>query len=262
MSFAYSPGTPVLRGLSLRVPAATTIAVVGPTGAGKSTLLSLLLRLYDADAGAITVDGTDLRRFALAPLRERIALIPQDPWIMDGSIRENIAFGRPSATDAEVLEAARVALVDEFASRLPGGYDCPVGEGGGHLSGGQKRRVAIARALVRDASILLLDEPTTGLDAEAEAEVLAAIRRAGTGRTVILVTHSLALAGRHRPRRRAPRRRDRRGGAGPRSCSPGTGRIPPPLDRAAARGAGGSQRLSDNRAGTSARRAVNSRGRR
>ncbi len=192
--FAYSREAPVLRGLDLRVDAGTTVAVVGPTGAGKSTLLSLLLRLYDPDGGAISVDGTDLRRFGLRPLRERIALIPQDPWVMDGTIRENIAFGRPEASDEEVLEAARVALVDEFAARMPSGYDCPVGEGGGHLSGGQKRRVAIARALVRDAAILLLDEPTTGLDAEAEAEVLAAIRRAGQGRTVILVTHSLALA--------------------------------------------------------------------
>jgi ABC-type multidrug transport system fused ATPase/permease subunit len=185
----------VLAGLDLRVPAATTMAIVGPTGAGKSTLLSLLLRLYDADAGAITVDGTDLRRFGLASLRERIALVPQDPWIMDGSIRDNIAFGRPAASDEEVLAAAQLALVDEFASRLPGGYDSPAGEGGGHLSGGQKRRIAIARALLRDTAILLLDEPTTGLDAHAEAEVLAAIRSAARGRTVILVTHSLAMAG-------------------------------------------------------------------
>jgi ATP-binding cassette subfamily B protein len=193
--FGYSAATPVLRGLSLRVPAASTIAIVGPTGAGKSTLLSLLLRLYDPDGGAITVDGTDLRRFGLASLRERIALVPQDPWIMDGTIRDNIAFGRPAASEGEVMAAARVALVDEFASRLPSGYDSAVGEGGGQLSGGQRRRLAIARALVRDAAILLLDEPTAGLDAEAEAEVLAAIRRAARGRTVVLVTHSLALAG-------------------------------------------------------------------
>jgi ABC-type multidrug transport system fused ATPase/permease subunit len=194
VSFAYGSGVGVLRRLSLRVPAGSTLAIVGPTGAGKSTILSLLVRLYDPDQGTIEVDGTDLRRFRLTSLRERIAFVPQDPWLMDGSIRDNIAVGRPHATDAEVVAAARMALVDEFAARLPGGYGCSAGEGGMLLSGGQRRRLAIARALLRDASILLLDEPTTGLDAGAEAEVLEAIRRAGHGRTVILVTHSLRLA--------------------------------------------------------------------
>jgi ATP-binding cassette, subfamily B, bacterial len=194
VSFGYRPGAPVIEGLSLRVPAGTTLAVVGPSGAGKSTLLSLLLRLYDPEQGAIEVDGTDLRRLRLASLRERIALVPQDPWLMDGSIRDNIVFGRPGASDDEVLVAARLALVDEFAGRLPQGYDSPVGERGGFLSGGQKRRLAIARALLRDSPILLLDEPTTGLDADAEAEAIRAIRLASRGRTVILVTHSVRLA--------------------------------------------------------------------
>jgi ATP-binding cassette, subfamily B, bacterial len=192
--FAYQAGAPVLRDLSLSIPAGTTLAIVGPTGVGKSTLLSLLLRLYDPDAGVVRIDDVDLRRFRLASLRERIALVPQEPWIMDGSIRDNVVFGCPGAGDDEVMAAARLALVDEFASRLPLAYDTPVGEGGVLLSGGQRRRLAIARALLRDAAILLLDEPTTGLDAEAEAEVMEAIRRAGRGRTVVLVTHSLRLA--------------------------------------------------------------------
>jgi ABC-type multidrug transport system fused ATPase/permease subunit len=194
VSFSYRAGTVVLRRVSLRIPAGGTTAIVGPSGAGKSTILSLLVRLYDPDGGTIAIDGTDLRRFRLASLRERIAFVPQDPWLMDGSIRDNITLGRPNVTDAEVMAAARLALVDEFATRLPGGYDCSVGEGGAQLSGGQRRRLAIARALLRDAAILLLDEPTTGLDAGAEREVLQAIRQAGAGRTVILVTHSLHMA--------------------------------------------------------------------
>ncbi len=194
IDFAYRSGAPVLRDVSLTISAGSTLGIVGPTGVGKSTLLSLLLRLYDPDAGTIEIDGIDLRSLELSSLRTRIALVPQEPWIMDGSIRDNIVFGRPGASDAEVMAAARTALVDEFASRMPDGYDSPVGEGGVLLSGGQRRRLAIARALLRDALILLLDEPTTGLDASAEAEVMESIRRAARGRTVVLVTHSLRLA--------------------------------------------------------------------
>jgi ATP-binding cassette, subfamily B, bacterial len=194
VSFSYRPGSPVLHDLSLTVPLGRTVALVGPSGAGKSTVLSLLLRLYDPDRGRVLVDGVDLRRFSLASLRERIALVPQDPWLMDGSIRDNIAFGRPDASDEEIVAAARLALVDDFVSRLPGGYDCAVGEGGAMLSGGQRRRLALARALLRDAAILLLDEPTTGLDRPAEAEVAAAIHQAARGRTTIMVTHNLRLA--------------------------------------------------------------------
>lgn len=194
VAFAYRSGTEVLHRLSLRIAAGQTTAIVGSSGAGKSTILSLLVRLYDPDQGTIQVDGTDLRRFRLSSLRERIAFVPQDPWLMDGSIRDNITLGRPGVSDAEVMAAARLALVDEFVSRLPGGYECSVGEGGTQLSGGQRQRLAIARALLRDAAILLLDEPTTGLDAGAESEVLRAIRQAGQGRTVILVTHSMRMA--------------------------------------------------------------------
>jgi ATP-binding cassette, subfamily B, bacterial len=194
VSFAYRSGTEVLRRLSLRIPARGTTAIVGPSGMGKSTILSLLVRLYDPDEGTIEIDGTDLRRFRLASLRERIAFVPQDPWLMDGSIRDNITLGCPGVSDAEVMTAARLALVDEFVTRLPGGYDCSVGEGGVMLSGGQRRRLAIARALLRDAAILLLDEPTTGLDAGAESKVLQAMRQASQGRTVVLVTHSMRMA--------------------------------------------------------------------
>jgi ATP-binding cassette subfamily B protein len=191
--FAYRSDAPVLRGVSLEIGAGETVCVVGRTGAGKSTLLSLAVRLYEPDRGALALGGTDVRRFTRASLRDRIAFVPQDPWIREGSLADNIRYGRPEASDEEVRSAGRTACVDEFAERLPGGYDAPVGEGGVLLSGGQRRRVALARALVRGAPLLLLDEPTSGLDAESEALVLQAIRRAAHGRTVVVVTHRLAL---------------------------------------------------------------------
>jgi ATP-binding cassette, subfamily B, bacterial len=192
--FAYRPDAPVLCGLDLVVPAGATVCLMGRNGAGKSTLLYLLLRFYEPDRGAIEVDGSDLRGIQLRSLRERIALVPQEPWIIDGSISDNIAMGRAGATPAEIREACRLALVDEFAEALPDGYETVVGEGGALLSGGQRRRLAIARALLRRAPILLLDEPTSGLDAESEAVVLAAVRRAAGGRTVVIVTHRRDLA--------------------------------------------------------------------
>src|SRR5215510_14151384 len=192
--FAYRPDAPVLCGLDLVVPAGATVCLMGRNGAGKSTLLYLLLRFYEPDHGAIEVDGSDLRDIQLRSLRERIALVPQEPWIIDGSIRDNLAMGKAGATPEEIREACRLALVDEFAEALPDGYDTIVGEGGALLSGGQRRRLAIARALLRRAPILLLDEPTSGLDAESEAGVLAAVRRAAGGRTVIIGTHRRDLA--------------------------------------------------------------------
>ena len=192
--FAYAEGAPVLRHLDLDVAAAERVCLVGPTGAGKSTLLTLLLRFYDPTAGRIELDGVDLRHLDLAGLRGQLALVPQDPWLYHASVAENIAFGRPAATAAEVREAARVALVDEFVERLPDGWDTLVGEGGARLSGGQRRRVALARAVLRDAPVLLLDEPTSGLDAAAERAVLEALDRAAHGRTVLTVSHRLGLA--------------------------------------------------------------------
>jgi ATP-binding cassette subfamily B protein len=194
VSFAYHAGQPVLHGVSLEAEPGETLCVAGPTGAGKSTLLALLLRLYDPDGGRIELAGTDVRRLSLRSLRERIALVPQDPWIVDGTIADNIAFVRSEAAGRLVRDAARLALVDEFAERLRDGYDTVVGEGGVMLSGGQRRRIALARALARDASVLLLDEPTSGLDAASEAMVMQALRRASHGRTVIMVTHRLGLS--------------------------------------------------------------------
>jgi len=197
--FAYAEGAPVLRHLDLEVAAGERVCVVGPTGAGKSTLLSLLLRFYDPGAGAVEVDGTDLRRLELDSLRRQIALVPQDPWMLDGTIADNVAFGRPDATSQELEAAARAALVDEIVERLPEGWVTQVGEGGVRLSGGQRRRVALARAILRDASVLLLDEPTSGLDAAAEQGPPAELRAAGGAYARLWVLQhpqELALTGR------------------------------------------------------------------
>ena len=194
--FAYTEGAPVLRHLDLEVAAGERVCVVGPTGAGKSTLLALLLRFYDPEAGAVELDGVDLRRLELASLRRQIALVPQDPWMLDGTIADNLAFGRPGATPEALEAAARAAFLDDVVSRLPDGWNTQVGEGGVRLSGGQRRRVALARAILRDASVLLLDEPTSGLDAASEQAVLDALDRAAEGRTVLVVSHRLGLAAR------------------------------------------------------------------
>jgi ATP-binding cassette subfamily B protein len=200
--FAYAEGAPVLRHLDLEVAAGERVCVVGPTGAGKSTLLSLLLRFYDPDAGAIELDGVDLRRLELASLRNRFALVPQDPWMLDGTIADNIAFGRrswgvrggrtPPRMDRGLAEEVRAVA----AQCGLGDVSTQIGEGGVRLSGGQRRRVALARAILRDASVLLLDEPTSGLDAASEQAVLDALDRAAEGRTVVAVSHRLSLAAR------------------------------------------------------------------
>lgn len=194
VTFAYQRELPVLRNVSLEIRAGESICIVGPTGAGKSTLLALLLRFYDPDEGVVTMDGMDLKRFTLRSLRDRMAFVPQDTWILDGTVAENIRFGRPEATDAEVRAAARVALVEEFVARLPDHYDATVGESGIGISGGQRRRIALARAMVRDAPILLLDEPTSGLDTGSEAMVIDTLRHMAKNRTVVMVSHRLRLA--------------------------------------------------------------------
>jgi ATP-binding cassette subfamily B protein len=194
VSFSYSRGTPVLNHLDLEIPAGQTVCLVGPSGVGKSTLLALLLRFYDPDSGAVELDGVDLRRFSLTSLRRQIALVPQDAWIVDGTIRDNIAFGHTSASQADIEHAAQVALVEEFVGRLPNGYDTLVGESGALLSGGQRRRIALARAVLRDSPLLLLDEPTSGLDAVSESTVVDAIANATTGRTVLMASHRLGVA--------------------------------------------------------------------
>jgi ATP-binding cassette, subfamily B, bacterial len=194
VTFAYRPGRPVLDGFALDVAAGETVCLYGPSGAGKSTVLHLLLRLYDADAGRVLVDGVDVRDLDPVELRRRLAFVPQDPWLLDGTLAENIAFGAPGATRGQVLAAGRAAWVDEFARALPQGYDTPLGEGGVALSGGQRRRVAIARAVISPAPVVLLDEPTTSLDAESARRVIDAIGSLGGERTLLLVTHDPQLA--------------------------------------------------------------------
>jgi ATP-binding cassette subfamily B protein len=176
----------------LHVAPGETVALVGPSGAGKTTILQLLMRFYDPQSGQITLDGIALDRMERADFRRAIALVPQDPVIFATSARDNIRFGRPDATDAEVEAAARAAAAHDFLMGLPQGYDSQLGERGVMLSGGQKQRVAIARAILRDAPILLLDEATSALDAESERAVQAAVEKLAEGRTTLVVAHRLA----------------------------------------------------------------------
>ncbi|WP_284164355.1 ABC transporter transmembrane domain-containing protein [Frigidibacter sp. SD6-1] len=186
------PNRSALEGVTLTVRPGETLALVGPSGAGKTTVIQLLQRFWDPEAGRITLDGIDLAAMNRADFRRAIALVPQDPVIFAASARENIRFGRPEATDAEVEAAARAAAAHEFLAALPEGYDTYVGERGVMLSGGQKQRIAIARAILRDAPVLLLDEATSALDAESEQAVQKAVERLSKGRTVIVVAHRLA----------------------------------------------------------------------
>ena len=186
------PEVSALDGVDLQVAPGETVALVGPSGAGKTTILQLLQRFYDPTAGRVTIDGIDLREMARADFRRAIALVPQDPVIFATSARENIRFGRPGASDAEVEAAARAAAAHDFLSALPEGYDSYVGERGVMLSGGQKQRIAIARAILRDAPILLLDEATSALDAESERAVQQAVERLSASRTTLIVAHRLA----------------------------------------------------------------------
>ena len=194
VSFRYParPEAAALEAVSLDVKAGETVALVGPSGAGKSTIVQLLLRFYDAQSGAITIDGINLSDLEREDLRSALALVPQDPVIFAASARENIRFGRPTATDAEVEAAAVAAAAHDFIAALPDGYDSYVGERGVMLSGGQKQRIAIARAILRDAPVLLLDEATSALDAESERAVQQAVDALAEGRTTIIVAHRLA----------------------------------------------------------------------
>jgi subfamily B ATP-binding cassette protein MsbA len=192
VSFEYEPGRPVLSHVSFDIVPGERVAIVGATGAGKSSLLSLIPRLYDPAGGVVRIDGEDIRTYTLKSLRDHISLVLQDPLLFRGTIRENIAFGRPQVDDEQIAAAAATASVSEFVQRLPNGYDSVIAERGTTLSGGQKQRIAIARAVVRDAPILLLDEPTSGLDTTSERLVIDALERAATGRTTLLVTHRLA----------------------------------------------------------------------
>lgn len=191
VSFGYGKDETIVRDLDLSIAPGQTIALVGASGAGKSTIVSLLPRLYDTTAGSIQVDGTDIREFTLRSLREQISVVPQDGALFGGTIRENIAYGNPPADDQTIEAAARAANIHGFIQSLPEGYHTVLEEGGVSLSGGQRQRLAIARAMVRDAPIVVLDEPTTGLDAASEQAVLDALEHLLRDRTAIVITHRL-----------------------------------------------------------------------
>jgi subfamily B ATP-binding cassette protein MsbA len=193
VGFAYEPGAEAaLSAVSLEARPGQTVALVGPSGGGKSTILSLIPRFYEADKGSITLDGIDVRDLTLKSLRDQIALVTQEPFLFDDTIRANIAYSRPAASDAEIIAAAEAAAADEFIRTLPKGYDTQVGEAGARLSGGQRQRVAIARAFLKDAPLLLLDEATSALDTESEAKVQQALARLMAGRTTLLIAHRLS----------------------------------------------------------------------
>jgi ATP-binding cassette subfamily B protein len=192
VAFGYRNGQPVLRDIALDIAPGEVVALVGPSGAGKTTLASMLLRFYDPDAGAIRLDGRDLKTLSLASLRRNIGLVLQEPVLFGATIRENIAYGRPGATFKEIQAAAGAAGAHDFIVALPRGYDTSIGERGAMLSGGQRQRLSIARAFLKDAPILILDEPTSALDAETEATLLATLRELIRGRTTLIITHRLS----------------------------------------------------------------------
>jgi subfamily B ATP-binding cassette protein MsbA len=191
VGFAYGDEASVLHGVDLSIRAGQRIGIVGPTGSGKSTVLSLIPRFYDVTSGSVRLDGVDVRDYALAALRASIGVVLQDTVLFRGTIRDNIGYGRAGATDAEIAEAARLANADEFIAKMTHGYDEMVGERGSTLSGGQRQRIGIARAILRNAPILLLDEPTAALDTESERLVMQALERLMHGRTVVTIAHRL-----------------------------------------------------------------------
>ncbi len=190
--FAYGTGEEILKGVSFRAEGGKTTALVGPSGAGKSTIISLIPRFYDPLSGEILIDGQNIAGVTKQSLRAGLAYVSQQPYLFEGSIRDNIRYGRPDATDDEIEEAARLAYAHDFILAQPQGYDTPVGEHGVTLSGGQRQRLSIARALVRNAPVLLLDEATSALDTESEAAVQKALEEAMSGRTVIVIAHRLS----------------------------------------------------------------------
>jgi len=186
------PNTAALDGFNLDLRAGETVALVGPSGAGKTTVFQLLLRFYDPQEGRILLDGVPVTQLALEDLRSRIGIVPQDAVIFSASAMDNIRYGRPEATDAQVIEAATAAFAHDFITALPGGYGSFLGERGVRLSGGQRQRIAIARAMLKNPPLLLLDEATSALDAESERMVQAALQRAMRGRSTLVIAHRLA----------------------------------------------------------------------
>jgi ABC-type multidrug transport system fused ATPase/permease subunit len=192
VAFGYDPEVPVLRDITFKIAPGEMIGIVGPTGSGKSTVVSLVARFRDTDAGTIQIDGVDICDYQLHPLRRQIGFVLQDTVLFRGTVRENIAFGRPEATEEEIIAAAKLANADEFIARMPDGYDSAVGERGHTLSGGQRQRIGIARAFIRNSPILILDEPTAALDAESEELVIQGLERLMEGRTSIVIAHRLS----------------------------------------------------------------------
>ena len=192
VGFHYSPREPILRGVNLDIPVGTTVALIGPSGAGKSTLVKLLPRYYDVVEGHILIDGRDIRDLTLKSLREQIAIVSQEPILFSGTIAENLRYGNPDATQAQIEDAARSAFADRFIRQLSDGYKTQIGERGVRLSGGQRQRLAIARAFLKNAPILILDEPTSALDAESEELVKHALNHLLEGRTALIIAHRLS----------------------------------------------------------------------
>jgi len=192
VGFAYDRENLVLDGVSFVIEAGTRLGIAGRTGAGKSTLMSLLMRFYDPSAGQILLDGVDLRDYKLADLRHQFAIVMQEPVLFSTSIAENIAYGRPGASFQDIVTAAKVANAHDFIVALPNGYDTLVGERGLRLSGGERQRIALARAFLKDAPILILDEPTSAIDVATEALIMEAMQRVMAGRTTLMIAHRLS----------------------------------------------------------------------
>jgi ATP-binding cassette subfamily B protein len=191
VSFAYDGSGRGLENVSFEIPAGTRVGIVGSTGAGKSTLLNLLMRFYDPTSGTVLLDGRDIREYRIADLRKQFAVVLQEPVLFASSIAENIGYGKPEATDEEIIEAAKASASHEFILNLPEGYDTSVGERGSRLSGGERQRISLARAFLRNSPILILDEPTSSVDVHTEAAILEAIERLMAGRTTFMIAHRL-----------------------------------------------------------------------
>jgi ATP-binding cassette, subfamily B, bacterial len=192
VSFSYEQSNPILKDVSFKIEPGQVSALVGPTGAGKTTIISLIPRFYDPTAGVVKIDGTDVRRFQQKSLRQQISFVLQETLLFHGPIWNNIAYGKPEATRDEILRAAELANAHEFIEKLPDGYNTILGERGVTLSGGQRQRIAIARAVIRNTPILILDEPSSGLDAASEKLVFEALDRLMEGKTSIVIAHRLA----------------------------------------------------------------------
>ncbi|MEX1026901.1 MAG: ATP-binding cassette domain-containing protein, partial [Candidatus Paceibacterota bacterium] len=192
VSFGYQPDKPVLHDISLQIEAGQTVALVGRTGAGKSTLVSLVPRLFDPWKGTIRFDGTDIRELQVQSVRSSVAIVSQQPFLLPLSIADNIAYGQPGASRNEIVAAAVAAEADDFIRRLPHGYETVIGERGVTLSGGEKQRLSIARAMLKDAPILVLDEPTAALDVQTESNLGHTLDRLGQGRTTLIIAHRMS----------------------------------------------------------------------